>query len=115
MKKTIRRLGLPSALLLALLGSTAAVAGVTDRYWVEEAGRTPAANAPQPAHFRALSLDTAAMAAYLKQARAAGIAAEVSLPLPEGGFSDFMVIDSGTLPHELQAKHPDILSFKGVR
>lgn len=113
MKKTIRRLGLPSALLLALLGSTAAVAGVTDRYWVEEAGRTPAANAPQPAHFRALSLDTAAMAAYLKQARAAGIAAEVSLPLPEGGFSDFMVIDSGTLPHELQAKHPDILSFKG--
>lgn len=113
MKNPHPRLALPSALMLALLCSSAALAGVTDPYWQDAAGRSPAANAPQPANFRALSLDTAAMAAYLKQAHSSGIAAEVSLPLPEGGFSDFMVIDSGTLPPELQAKYPDILSFKG--
>ena len=35
------------------------------------------------------------------------------MPQPEGGFADFMVVDSGTLPPELQRKYPDILSFKG--
>jgi hypothetical protein len=96
-----------------VLGSSAAVAGVTDSYWQDAAGRTPAAHAPQPAQYRALSLNTAKMADYLSQAHSSGVAAEVSLPLPEGGFSEFMVIDSGTLPPELQAKYPDILSFKG--
>jgi len=113
-KKTTLRLGVPSALMLALLASSAAMAGVTDAYWQDDAGRAPSAAAPQPAHFRALTLDTASMAAYLRQRHSQGVATEVTLPLPEGGFSEFMVVDSGTLPPELQAKYPDILSFRGT-
>jgi len=102
-----------AVLLVGAFGSTAAWAGATDHYWHENAGRSPSPDAPQPAHYRALSLETAQIAAYLKQAHAGGVATDVSLPLPEGGFTEFMVVDSGTLPPELQAKYPDILSFKG--
>lgn len=114
LKRSPCKLLLSGALLAALFGVSAAWAGPTEQFWQDTANRTPAPEAPQPAQFRALSLDTAQVAAYLKQAHSSGVASEISLPLPEGGFSDFMVVDSGTLPPELQAKYPDILSFKGT-
>jgi hypothetical protein len=37
----------------------------------------------------------------------------LSLPLPEGGFSEFVLSDSGTLPPALAQRYPDIRSLKG--
>lgn len=101
------------ALLAFLVISFASWAGGTDRYWHEAPDRTLVPHAPQPTQYRALSLEQQQMAHYLAQAHASGAAAAVYLPLPEGGFSEFTVVDSGTLPKELQEKYPDILSFKG--
>lgn len=39
---------------------------------------------------------------------------QVTLPLPEGGSTTFTLSDSGVLPPALAARHPDILSMKGV-
>lgn len=100
-------------LVLGLSAAGAASAGPTESYWHDVAARNLSPDAPHPAAYRALSLDTRDVAAYLKSAHARGIATEVALPQPEGGFADFMVVDSGTLPPELQRKYPDILSFKG--
>jgi hypothetical protein len=98
---------------LGLLGAGAAWGGPTEVYWHEDASRSLSADAPHPAEFRALSLETTDVAGYLKDAHQRGIAAAIALPQPDGGFTDFMVVDSGTLPPELQQKYPDILSFKG--
>lgn len=112
--KTQLHMSILRAILLAcLLGPFAAWAGATDHYWHDVVGRTLPLQAPQPAQYRALSLDSQQIATYLKQAHSSGVASAVSLPLPEGGFGDFTVVDSGTLPKELQEKYPDILSFKG--
>ncbi len=89
------------------------LAASTENLWHDQAQRSLPDDSPQPARFRALSLNGEAMARYLAQAHSRGVATDVSLPLPEGGFSDFNVVDSGTLPPELQKKYPEILSFKG--
>ena len=88
-------------------------AGPTEGYRHDHASRSLSADAPHPAEYRSLTLDTAMAAEYLKSAHERGIATAIALPEPNGGFTDFMVTDSGTLPPELQAKYPDILSFKG--
>ncbi|WP_395681781.1 reprolysin-like metallopeptidase [Dokdonella sp.] len=100
-------------LALGLLGAGVAWGGPSEVYWHEDASRNLSADAPHPAEFRALSLETSEVAGYLRDAHQRGIAVEIALPQPEGGFADFMVVDSGTLPPELQRKYPDILSFKG--
>jgi hypothetical protein len=111
-ERLIRRL-LQGAWLLGLTGAATAWAAPTDAYWHDETARPLAATAPQPGAYRALTLDGAAMAAYLGNAHARGIATSVSLPQPEGGLAEFLVTDSGTLPPELQRKYPDIISLKG--
>lgn len=113
MKTLFQKPFLRALLLASLLGPCAVWAGVTDHYWQDVAQRSLPADAPQPAQFRALALDNQKMTDYLRQAHSNGAAVEVSLPLPEGDFSDFTVVDSGTLPTQLQQKYPDILSFQG--
>jgi len=100
-------------LLVLGMSATAAWASPSEAYWHDDAARNPAPDAPHPAAWRSLSLDTSDVAHYLKAAHERGIATSIALPQPDGGFADFMVVDSGTLPPELQAKYPDILSFKG--
>jgi hypothetical protein len=112
-EKTIQQAGDLCRVAREPVRLTGNVGGRDDHYWHEDPNRSPSPDAPQPAHYRALSLETAQIAAYLKQAHAGGVATDVSLPLPEGGFAEFMVVDSGTMPPELQKKYPDILSFKG--
>jgi len=102
-----------AALLCFTLFSGTVWAGPTRSYWHEDVARDLSADAPQPAAYRALTLDVAQVRHYLMNAHASGIAASIELPQPNGGFADFMVVDSGTIPPELQAKYPDILSFKG--
>lgn len=114
MKKPFRNIAVRAVWLAGLAGSGLAWAGATDVYWHEDAGRSLSPDAPHPAQYRALTLETSQIAAHLKDAHARGIATAVSLPSPDGGFAEFMVVDSGTLPAELQRKYPDILSFKGT-
>ena len=100
-------------LLLGLAGAATAWAGPTEAWWHDDASRSLSAEAPQVTEYRSLTLDTAIVAEYLKSAHERGVATAIALPEPNGGFTDFTVVDSGTLPAELQAKYPDILSFKG--
>ena len=100
-------------LVAGMAAAAAAWAGPSENYWHDDASRNPSPDAPHPAAFRSLTLDTSAVAAYLRPAHESGIATEIALPQPDGGFAEFMVVDSGTLPPELQGKYPDILSFKG--
>ncbi len=109
---------LRASLLACLLGPLAAWAGVTDHYWHDTASRVLPDDAPKPANYRSLSLDSVQMLRYLQDAERADQPAVVSIPLPEGGFSDFTVVDSGTLSPGLQARLKnefdfDVLSLKG--
>ncbi len=113
MKTYLVKLAKGALALLSMACAATAWAGPTEAYWQEDASRNLSGDAPQPAEYRSLTLDTVGVAAYLKDARQRGIATAISLPEPNGGFTDFMVIDSGTMPPELEAKYPDILSFKG--
>jgi len=76
----------------------------------------------QPTRFRALTLDFANLKGELSaipssnggiSARKENAAVKLALPLPEGGFADFTLSDSGTLPPELAHRYPEIRSFKG--
>ena len=100
-------------LAACLICPALAAAGPGEWLWNDLAARAPAADAPHPARFRLVALDRAAADAHLRDAYHQGIAVEMALPEPGGGFTDFLIADSGTLPPELQAKYPGILSFKG--
>ena len=78
---------------------------------------------PQPTRFRSLTLDFASLKAEVAAVSmhtadstlSKGVQNNVrlSLPLPEGGFTEFTLIDSGTLPPVLAQRYPEIRSFKG--
>lgn len=105
----IRRL-LPVGVLLAFaVAQGAAAAGAN--LWRDSPGRALATNAPRPAAYRSLSVDFAELRSVLADAAARGEA--LSVPRPNGGFSDFVLSDSGTLPPELAAKYPEIRSYRG--
>ena len=59
--------------LVALTGAATAWAGPSEVYWHDQAARALAADAPHPAEFRALTLDTMGVAAYLKDAHQRGL------------------------------------------
>jgi len=105
-------------LLACMLGPLTAWAAATDHYWHDTANRSLPPEAPQPAQFRSLALDGQQMMRHLKGVLASDQPGLVSLPLPEGGFSDFSVVDSGTMSPGLQARLKnefdfDVLSLKG--
>ena len=105
-------------LLACILGPLTAWAAATDHYWHDTANRNLPAEAPQPAQFRSLSLDGQQMMRHLKDVLASHQPGLVSLPLPEGGFTDFSVVNSGTMSPGLQARLKnefdfDVLSLKG--
>lgn len=110
LKTVVRQL----LLLACLIGAGAAWANPTADFWQDVEARGLASDAPQPATFRLLALDGAAAMAYLQDADRQGIATAIAIPEPEGGFSDFLVTDSGTMAPGLKARFPEILSFKGM-
>ncbi|WP_137936386.1 reprolysin-like metallopeptidase [Chitinivorax sp. B] len=78
---------------------------------------------PQPARFRAVSLDFAGLKAEIAAIpisagdtldKVAGPNVRLSLPLPEGGFTEFILTDSGVLPPSLAQRYPEIRSLKGT-
>jgi len=111
--KYLIRFAKRAVLLFGLASAATAWAGPGEAYWHDDAGRPLSADAPSPSGYRALRLDTAGIAGYLKEAHGRGIATTISLPQPDGGFADFLVTDSGTMPIEMQQKYPDIISLKG--
>lgn len=116
---------------LTLLGAVAAVAlGFTavasaqptpSRLWSDI---SPAAIAPAagrvliPLHYRALTLERDALTALLAQAPLEGSAAsavpvEIDLPLPDGPFGRFAVVESPIMEPRLQARYPEIRTYAG--
>lgn len=105
-------------LLAGMFGPLVAGAAATDHYWHETSSRSLPPEAPQPARFRSLALDGQQMMRHLKGVLASDQPGLVSLPLPEGGFTDFSVVDSGTMSPGLRTRLKneydfDVLSFKG--
>jgi Metallo-peptidase family M12B Reprolysin-like len=103
---------LPAALLLALGAQAAAAAGATQQLWHSAAARPLAADAPQAGAFRALNLDSAALAGFLDDGARRGEA--LAVPRPDGGFTEFVLSDSGVMPAELAARYPQIRSYVGI-
>lgn len=99
------------ALLLAL-GAPAVHAADGAALWTDSAQRAPDARAPQAADYRALTLEPAALDAFLVGGARRGEA--LALPRPQGGFDEFILSDSGVMPPELAAKFPQIRSYVGV-
>lgn len=82
-------------------------------YWSEVQAR-PASEATAPlSAYRYLHLDQPALEADLRAALRKGEALSVPLPLADGRFARFNLVDSGTMAPELAAKFPEILSLSG--
>ncbi|WP_266158542.1 reprolysin-like metallopeptidase [Dyella silvatica] len=114
---------LASCLAVALCGP--AQANTRDMW--RDSPASPAASAKNaaaaatalPSHYRTLTLDFAALrttlaAPAVASGRKATSDVQLSLPLPEGGFTQFKLTDSGTLPAALAQRFPQIRSLKGV-
>jgi hypothetical protein len=98
-----------AALLLLGFGTAPALAA---ELWAE--ARSPIAlnaNGPQPRAYRSVQLDVA----HLREALRSAVAERkpFALPRPDGGFSEFILEDSGTMSPELAAQFPQILSLRG--
>ena len=105
--------GLVVRVFLAVLLCAAGFAhAANNSYWQDAAQVPMPARLGAPAKSRALELDLAALHADL--ARQSGPGVTMSLPRPEGGFDDFILVDSGTMPAELAAKYPQIRSYRGA-
>ncbi len=81
-------------------------------------GRTPRpqplpAGAPEVSLYRPLKLDLARMTTLLSTARHSSTAVTLSIPRPDGGYSEFLLVDSRVMPDALQDKYPGIVSLAG--
>jgi hypothetical protein len=105
MRATVR---VATAVLLSI-GACAARAASDP--WTDLATAALPPTAPQPADYRIVALDIAALRDALGDAP--GGTALLSLPLPDGGVSTFALSDSGTMPPALRQKFPQIESLAG--
>ncbi len=110
MSMRIRLAAALSAAFSLCLVSTASAA--TRDHWVDTPSRALPADVEAPDAYRALNLDFRAMEAEI--ARSGGVGVTLSVPRPDGGFADFVLSDSGTMPPELVAKYPRIRSYRAT-
>ena len=96
---------------LAVLLSSHALAETG--YWRDLQARPADDAVASLAAYRYLHLDQPALEADLRAALREGKALSVPLPLPDGRFVDFTLADSGTMPPELAATFPELLSLAG--
>ena len=92
---------------------TAFAADASRDFWQNTQARTLPTDAPQVAIYRPLLLDLTRIQTHLAAARHSATAVTLSLPHPDGSFSDFLLIDSRTMPDALQDKFPGIVSLAG--
>jgi hypothetical protein len=102
----ISRLSFAVALLATAALPLAAHAAPS--FWTENGTRDASELEPG----RGLSLDVGALRRFVDENVASG--ATLAVPRPEGGYGEFALEDSGTLPAELAAKYPEIRSLRGV-
>ena len=100
------RLGAVFAVLLCGLLPALAIAAQSG-YWQDTPGRALAGVHQVTDHYRPLDLDFTALRNDLQ----GGIGKSLSLPMPNGGFAEFVLSDSGVMPAELAARYPQIRSF----
>jgi hypothetical protein len=103
--------GFAIAFLISLTGAAQA-ASRTPRYWQDAPNGSLSAGTIAPDAYRSLELDFPAVQAELQIG--GGVGQTISLPMPTGGFAEFMLSDSGTLPAELAARYPRIRSYLGT-
>ena len=112
------------AVVLTALGIAVPAQGATspDGIWSDlSAGALQALPAPTitPHRYRAVSLhwealDRALAAAPLEtEPDAWNDAAEVSLPVPDGGFARYLVVEAPIMEPELAARYPQITTWRG--
>ncbi len=102
------------SIFLLVTGSvTAMAADATQRFWQNTQARPLPGDAPAVSVYRPLQLDVAALGSYLAQQRRSGAAFTLALPAPDGSFSDFLLVDSRTMPKVLADKYPGIVSLSG--
>ncbi len=107
---------IPLLALFALAAFHAAGASAADPsqdFWQNIQAAPLPAGAPNVSIYRPLRLDVARMAAHLSVARKNATAVTLSIPHPDGTFSDFLLVDSRTMPDALQDKFPEIVSLAG--
>lgn len=100
------------AAVLIVMSVGVANASPTAAYWQDAPGHNRPDGLDNTAEFRSLTLDLAALKSSVAQQNASGIT--LSLPRPDGGFTDFVLSDSGVMPGELAARYPQIRSYSGV-
>lgn len=102
--------GLVGAVFIAAALPLSALA--SEALWSEPAdGFALGSDAPSLSTYRAVEADPAALRDFLESQVARG--ESLALPLPEGGFSEFVLEDSGVMADGLAAKFPEIRSFRG--
>lgn len=100
------------AAALFVLAAATAQAADGPALWTDSAHRALGADAPKAERFRAVTLDAAALNAFLDDGARRG--EPLALPQPQGGFTAFVLRDSGVMPPELAAKFPEIRSYAGI-
>ena len=97
-------------LLAALLAPLTATA--SESLWSDaNDGFAFGAEAPILSTYRAVQAVPAALRHFLEAETASG--ETLALPVPEGGFHEFVLEDSGVMADALAAKFPEIRSFRG--
>ena len=111
-------------ILLGMLLATALPArAVLKNPWLELGQLQPSATAGEPwgspTRYRALALDVSLLQSLLAQAplesqqSVAQSAVELPLPLPDGGYAVFRIVESPIMEPELAAKFPEMKTYAG--
>ena len=94
---------------LFVLAAATAQAADGPALWTDSSHRALGADAPKAVRFRVVTLDAAALNAFLDDGARRG--EPLALPQPQGGFTAFVLRDSGVMPPELAAIARDHAAF----
>ncbi len=108
-----RRMPLLALAIFFFHAAGAAAADASIAFWQNTVARPLPADAPAVSIYRPLTLDVARMQAHLAVARHSATAVALAIPHPDGSFSDFLLVDSRTMPDALEDKYPGIVSLAG--
>ena len=97
------------AIAAVSLFGLAGAAHAAPSFWTEPATQR---NAAEPEAGRRVLLDVGALRRFVDNETAVG--ATLAIPRPDGGYAQFALADSGTLPPELAKQFPEIRSYKGI-
>lgn len=108
-------------LLMTLIGFAPTTQAQTAAFWTDVAEPARPADARQivPQAYRTVVLDRVAMASALAAAPEEAVPGDLTggivlaLPMPDGSFADFRVIESSIMAPGLQARYPQLRTYLG--